>query len=193
MMKHNVQKHLEQFLGRPQKTFYPDDRESALKVLKFENIPTAGSVTYATSGLGEHELSLPEDVKTLQELVFAVDEKHASDDLAKLLFYVADGVAKTRRALIRGETIDMVAEVVPGTMLTNLYVSNPTVFPAGFQSCWDTDPLTIFVWLVPLTDAEADFARIKGWNWFEKEIEKQRPNLLDAGRAGMKIPELPSH
>ena len=192
-MKNHVKKHLEHYLGRPDRTFLPDDRGSTLEVLRFTDTPVPGVVTYATSGLSLQELSMSEEVKTRQELVLAVDGNHAGDDMAKLLFYMAEGVAKSRKALLRGEAIDMVAELVSGTKLTNLYASIPTAFPAGFQSCWETDPVTIFVWLVPLTDAEADFARVKGWNWFEKEIEKQRPDLLDAGRAEMMIPLMHKH
>jgi len=43
----------------------------------------------------------------------------------------------------------------------------------------------IIAWLVPITDQEASFVNDRGWNEFERELEKHDPDLIDFLRASI--------
>jgi len=56
-------------------------------------------------------------------------------------------------------------------------------FPDEFYGVDDPDLGTVvFVWLVPITDQEAEFINRLGWKEFEAELIKVGPDLLDVRR-----------
>jgi hypothetical protein len=62
----------------------------------------------------------------------------------------------------------------------------PVCFPESFATC-STDELgaVVFIWLIPITASEADFAHRVGWERFEELLESKNPDLFDLFRPGV--------
>lgn len=178
--------HLESHLGRISRGWgdYGGDLKS-LQVCRFEDAPMQGVVTYVTLGLSHHVLSMPKGRAVRQELVLAVAHEYASDDLAKLLAYVAERILGEHQAILRGDVIPLGSSVARGSELSSLYVSLPVAFPDGLATYSGTDPATVFAWLVPVHDLEAKLVRRMGWSQLEDHFEGSNPDLFDLGRASV--------
>lgn len=111
-----------------------------------------------------------------------VESRYADDDLSKLLFHLAEPISVKEKALVRGELVCLGHPIIRGSMCSHLYVSMPVLMPDEFNTYAGSDPPTVFAWLFPIGDSEADFVRERGWIAFEDEVEKQDPNLLDPHR-----------
>ncbi|MEV7404891.1 suppressor of fused domain protein [Streptomyces sp. NPDC091267] len=69
-----------------------------------------------------------------------------------------------------------------------LYAALPVYFDDDFFSVTIENGSDVaIVWLVPITSAEADFVRVKGWQAFEQALAAQDPDLVDIDRAGLDL------
>ncbi|WP_437484572.1 suppressor of fused domain protein [Sorangium sp. So ce1014] len=155
---------------------------AGVQVCLFEEHPTTGTVTYATLGLSRHILEMPRGREVRQELLFSVSRRFADDDLAKFLAYVAEGLVREHRAFLRGQVLPLGHAVARGSRCTSLYVALPVVFPDELATCADTQPPTVFAWLIPVHAAEAELVTRLGWNEFEDRLERTDPDLFDLER-----------
>lgn len=152
------------------------------QVCVFEDSPVPDVTTYSTLGLSDHILNLPRGRKVRQELLLAVLRRFESADLAKLLVHVAEQLLGCHRALLRGELVRLGNPIAKGCRCEDLYVSLPVVFPSNLATCSDTQPPTVFGWLVPLHPEESSFVASRGWSEFEQELERVDPGLFDLHR-----------
>src|SRR5262249_29834116 len=126
-----------------------------LQVVAFRNQPRPGAVTLCSLGLWHHELWSPTG-QVRQELVLACEERLAADGrLACLLPCVGEAVLANRVALAPGQIFGpmgpVIAEVSP---LEWLLCLAPRPFARSFAVWKGTEPLTQFVWLVPISAGE---------------------------------------
>lgn len=182
-MKPAVDKHLERYLGPIARGWggYAG-KLAGIQVCLFEDRPIPGTVTYATLGLSRHTLEMPQGRQVRQELLLSVAQRFAADDLAKLLAYVAEGPVREHRALLRGEVVRLSHRLAPISRCNSLYVSTPVAFPDGLATYEDTQPATVFAWLIPIHEEEAEFVTRLGWNEFEDRLERADPDLFDLER-----------
>lgn len=182
-MNHSIDQHLERHLGPIARGWGGYVGEPAgIQVSLFEERPMPSTVTYATLGLSRHILDMPRGREVRQELLLSVSRHFADDDLAKLLVYVADGLLRKHHALLRGEVLPLGHPVARGSRCNGLYVSLPVVFPDALATCDDTQPATVFAWLIPLHPEEAEIVTRLGWNEFEDQPERAGPDLFDLER-----------
>jgi hypothetical protein len=80
----------------------------------------------------------------------------------KLLAMVANLHADDRYPLSLGQTLEVGHGWLPGASADHLLVSLPTVFDPELEWLSDRDRNIRFIWLVPITRAEAEFARKHG-------------------------------
>jgi Suppressor of fused protein (SUFU) len=174
--------HIERNLGLMDCGWASTEGPAGVQVCLFRDRPIAGAVTYSTLGLSKHVLKIPSGRTVRQEMLLAVTASFEHANLSKLLFHVAERTIRGGRALLRGDVVPLGYPLAPRSILNNLYVSLPVIFPEALASCEETDPATVFAWLVPISDAEAGFVHASGWSAFEATLEATDPDLLDVTR-----------
>jgi hypothetical protein len=88
---------------------------------------------------------------------------HAPEKLAaKLLAMVANLHADERYPMSLGQTLEVGHGWLPGASADHLLVALPTFFDPELEWLSDRDRNIRFIWLVPITRAEAEFARKHG-------------------------------
>lgn len=184
-MKAPIDRHLEASLGPIIQGWSPMGEPAGVHVALFEHQPLDGTVTYSTLGLSQHILDMPKGRSVRQELLLAVQTGSAREDFSKLLFHVAESVVETHRALLRGEVFPLGHPIVRGSSCCHLYASLPVVFPEGLATCDSTQPSTVFVWLLPITDREEREIRSIGWSRFEDKLEQADVDLFDLARSSV--------
>lgn len=181
-MSEHIDRHLERHLGPIERGWAPLDGPAGVQVCLFTNQPVTDVVSYSTLGLSRHVLAMPRGREVRQELLLAVGSRFADEDLSKLLMHVADSIVGEHRALLRGEVVPLGHPILRGSRCSNLYVSLPVVFPEGLATCEETQPATVFAWLVPISDTEATVVRERGWEHFEDALEREDLDLFDLDR-----------
>lgn len=184
-MNPHIDQYLEQHLGPIVRGWSPVGEPSGVQVCLFADQPISGAVTYSTLGLSQYVLAMPKGREVRQELLFATHARSADDDFSKLLLHVAESVVKERRALLRGEIVSLGHAVSRGSLCRNMYVSLPVIFPEGFGSYDEIRPTTVFAWMLPITDAEAEMIKSCGWSEFENILEKRDADLFELSRPSL--------
>ncbi|MER5279851.1 suppressor of fused domain protein [Streptomyces sp. NPDC002809] len=105
-----------------------------------------------------------------------------------VLEWVAERLAATGRAILRGDVVPLPMPLTPGSSLTALYAAMPVYFDDAFFSvALENGTHVSLVWLVPLHGIEAEYVEKHGWPDFERELTKQDPDLFDLGRPQMSL------
>jgi hypothetical protein len=178
----NAAQHLEKYLGLIQRG-WSSNSLPGIQVCLFTQQPGPGLQTLTTLGLSNAVLSMSDDRRVRQELVFAVDAARSPDDYAKLLLHVADEVRSSGRALLRGDVVPLESSIAVNSAAAALYASSPTAYPDTFSTLEESAPPTVFVWLFPLFPGEVIFVRRWGWDAFESRLEAKNPDLFDVRRS----------
>lgn len=180
----NVAEHLEHNLGQITRGWLSDSTRG-VQVCLFANEPNVGVNTLSTLGLSDTILSMPNGRKVRQELLIAVQGSKTPDELAKLLLHVADHLQSEKQALLRGDVFPLGSKIDEDSDADSLYASIPAVFPDELATLNDTSPATVFVWLIPLQQAEVEYLETVGWSDFEDRLEAAEPDLFDLRRASI--------
>ena len=109
-----------------------------------------------------------------------------NDPAPSLLQQVGCEMIQAGAIPLRGEVIGPRGPMISGSQMTCLYVSAPAYLPESFTVCADEElGEVIFIWLVPIHSAEADFVREKGWEEFEALLESSDPDLANFARSSL--------
>lgn len=182
-MTKSVDHHVESHLGPIARGWGGYGGEVAtMQICLFEERPVPGTVTYSTLGLSRHILTMPGGREVRQELLLSVALRFTSEERAKLLAHVAEGIVREHRALLRGQVVSLGHRIERGSGCDSLYVAPPVVFPEKLSVFDDTQPPTVFAWLVPIHAEEAELVARIGWNEFEDRLERADPDLFDLER-----------
>ncbi len=174
--------HIATFLGKPEDSWHLDTGSHDLQVVKTSNQPIKGVTAYATLGLSHAVLRLPGDRVVRQELVFAAYERFPPADIASFLLGFGASVLSLGEALLRGDMIGPQNPLISGVSATSVYCTAPVPFDERLATFDGSDPLTVFVWILPATSGEAEFVMRNGWNKFEELLESREPDLWDLDR-----------
>lgn len=180
----SIIEHMEKHLGTIAEG-YEADSEGAVSVLRFENIPEKEVVTYTTLGLSEHVLKVSEFKSVRQELIFSAYREYSSDDIVSFLISFSDYICIKHDALLRGEVIGPSSSIVKGTNMNSIYASIPVLYRNDLRTYYGSDPATVFVWLIPLTDQESMYVKDRGWEDFEDALENSEVDLWDLNRPSL--------
>lgn len=172
--------HLERHLG-PMERGWASSNVPGVQVCLFPDQPFKGAFTLATLGLSNTVLTLGGGREVRQELLLGCLDARQVDDLAKLLFAIAELVLTAGQALLRGQVIPLGERIVDSSA-NALYASIPVVFPEGLETIEDSTPATVVVWLVPLMAPETALVSSVGWSEFEVHLESADPPLFDLHR-----------
>jgi hypothetical protein len=170
--------HVERELG-PIMRGLTSDRTPGIPVAIIEDRPVPGATAYCTLGLSKHCFHSAAGRKFRQELLGC--SWHRFDELAPeaILSAVAEELLATHTALVRGEVIGPRGPLVAGSALEALYCSQPVYFSDALATFAGSEPATVFVWLVPISAAEARYVADRGWSAFEDHLVARDPDLLD--------------
>jgi hypothetical protein len=100
----------------------------------------------------------------------------------ELLAMVTNFHADERYRLALGQTINIGRPWVEGSSCASLLVSLPYSLGSAFEFCDGGEPEIRYLWLVPVTAAEADFLNRNGLEALERRFEEARINAVDANR-----------
>ena len=176
--------HLETYLGEIAGGWSRDAAGVPMRfqVVRFDDRPDQGLVTYSTLGLSHHVIHLPTKA-VRQELVMTVRRRFEGAHIVSLLATVGGWMLERHQALLRGEVLRNGGGIPEGGALASLYAAAPGMLPDAFATMSTTDPPTVFVWLIPVSDEEAGLVATHGWPWFEERLLEQQPDLFDLQRA----------
>jgi len=177
--------HIAAFLGKPEDSWHLETGAHDLQVVKTSSQPVQGVTAYATLGMSHTVLRMPGDRVVRQELVFAAYERFPPAEVASFLLMFGASVLALGEALLRGDMIGPQNSLIPGALATSLYCTSPVPFDERLATYDGSDPLTVFVWILPATSDEAEFVMRNGWNKFEELLESREPDLWDLDRASV--------
>jgi suppressor of fused protein SUFU len=187
----SVPDHLERYLGQIRRGWSTDSAGQAIpfQVVEFEHGPFDQTAAFATLGLGRQPLHSRVSGRHIQhELVMAARLGGSNSFLPGIVIDCGLAVIASGTALLRGDVIGPRGPIAPGSEMEALYASNPVYFPDGFEVVDDGNGTTVFVWLVPISRAEAEYVRQHGWEAFEQLLDEKQPNLVDLGRRSIVEP-----
>jgi hypothetical protein len=120
-----------------------------------------------------------------QELLFAAYDRYAPPKIASFLLTFSKHVLSEKRALLRGDVMGPYKPLISGVAADSIFCALPVMFNSGLTTFYDTDPPTVFVWLIPIANAEAHFIKLHGWNRFEDLLESEQPDFWNLDRASL--------
>ncbi|MGE0398268.1 MAG: suppressor of fused domain protein [Kofleriaceae bacterium] len=181
-------KHCEDHLGSIVSGWSRDAAGTPLsvQVALFESSPLPGVQVLCTLGLSNVPLCAGGGTLRLrQELVAMFRETDGPRNLPAILQQLATEALSNDAALVLGDVIGPRGELRTGATVSALYTALPVYLPDSFHVCRSTPEPVVFGWMVPITDAEAVFARTRGRDAFESLLESVDPDLLHTSRASM--------
>jgi hypothetical protein len=140
-------------------------------VIRILNRPLFGENTICTLGFSDKVLAMPDSKSIRQEFLLIADKEFEEEKIANFIIKFAASIADSKCALLRGEVFGPHSSIIDDSTLNCIYSTIPMHYGDTFQVYRDTDPPTVFVLLVPVTESEADFIRKFGWNKFEDLAE----------------------
>jgi hypothetical protein len=176
--------HVEQHLGRIARGSRCAGHQGVQAAL-IEDCPAAGATAYVTLGLSDHILHAPSGRQYRQELLGASYARYADLRPEANLLTVAHDLLGEHRALLRGEVVGPRGPLVSGSPLEAYYCSLPVYFPDALATFGGSVPATVFIWLVPISHAEAHYVWEHGWEKFEDLLVERDPDLLDLMRPSL--------
>lgn len=176
--------HFQRCLGTPDTRWhYADGR---LHVLHFADRPTTDSVTFVTLGLSEIVLQ-QESGPVRQELLFACQREFDDLPIPEGLACIAGERAFAGRPFYDPEIIGPVGWLGRRVGVRWFMVSNPQYHGSDLGIPIHVDPPAGVVWLIPLTEAEADFAQSQGADVLARSFGRFNPDLLDLKRKSVPL------
>jgi Suppressor of fused protein (SUFU) len=177
--------HIDKYLGVIESGWSFKDEVGDVQVVKVLDCPVAGVIAYSTLGMSWTKLAMPGDRMVRQELLLAAYERYPPSKVASFLLTFCKYALSTGRALLRGDVVGPYQPLIPGVAVDSVFCTLPVMFSPGLKTFSASEPHTVFVWLVPITSAEARFIRSNGWNRFEDLLEKDQPDFWDLDRASL--------
>ncbi len=174
--------HIESYLGSIDKGWSLKFQSRDIQVVKILNCPSLGVSTYATLGMSDFELNLPNG-KVRQELIFSIYDSYDEEDAASFLLTFAESILHSNKGLLRGEVIGPGDSLVSGAKTNSIYVSIPVVFDERVQVySGGNGGNVVFAWIMPLQEAEVRHVNESGWNSFEDNLSKVHTDFWDLNR-----------
>ena len=178
-------KHCEDHLG-PLVSGWSTDAVGArwpFQIALFERSPLPGIQVLCTLGLSNVPLRVGQGTRRLrQELVGMFRESDGPRNLPGILQQLGAEALRKDAAYAPGDVIGPRGELRAGATVSAIYTALPVYLPDSFHVCRSTPEPIVFAWMIPITDAEAVFARTRGRDAFEGALESADPDLLDTSR-----------
>jgi len=135
-----------------------------LAIVRLAQAVAGGVWLHVSAGASEPPL---EDGYGIELLLLAPEpEPHA----IKLVAMAANLHADPRYPLSLGQVLEIGQPWLPGASADHLLVTLPTIFDPELEWLSDRERNVRFVWLVPITRSEADFARKRGYLALQEKL-----------------------
>jgi len=173
-----LEQHYDRWLGAPADAWSVQGID--VSVALFKNVPERGLHTFASIGLGAHELGLGKK-KIRQELLLTCRAEYASWPLQKHLFGAANVALDQHRAYLRGDAIDIgkVQPDEPRCRLTGFAFSDPVRFSDDFMVLQALQPPLMVVEMLAITRAEHQQIEQHGIDWLLDRCSDGKLDELD--------------
>lgn len=129
--------------------------------------------TYATQCMSQ-----PEDKERLELHMFS-DDRH--DEIVELLVATSH-YHRTGARLGLGDTVNFGRPWLPNSLCDHGLISLPYLDGPTLERLDDNGTKTRFLWLIPITKGEVEFARANGVEALESRFQKLKLNYLDPKR-----------
>lgn len=182
MLDKKVIDHVEHYLGRIDYGWKDSNSLSGITIARFREQPVEGLNTFTTLGLSDHILLMPNNREVRQELVFSALSNVLSEDIVRHLLNLVESILLNHEALLRGQVIGPTVSTISTSHMKWMYVSMPILFDEKFETFRDSVPSTVFAWIFPIFESEANYIREHGWEAFEDILETKDPDLWDLNR-----------
>jgi hypothetical protein len=177
--------HLENHFGEICRGWKDTDAKNHIRVVSFQNQPFEDIVTYATIGLSNVVLAMPSGKGIRQELIFTAYRSFQGAQIASFLSTLGESISQSRKALARGDVIGPSAPIILGSPLNSIFSAIPMIFQESLAVFHEDVPPTVFVWVIPVHEEEANYIRGAGWEAFEDRLEQNNPELWDLHRTSV--------
>jgi hypothetical protein len=177
--------HIEKYLGTLEYGWSLKDQVGDIQVVKVSDCPVPGVVAYSTLGMSWTTLPMPGERMVRQELLFAAYDRYPPPKIASFLLTFCKHVLSEKRALLRGDVVGPYRPLISCVAADSIFCTLPVMFNSGLATFSGSEPPTVFVWLIPITNAEAQFVKLHGWNRFEDLLEREQPDFWNLDRAGL--------
>lgn len=117
-----------------------------------------------------------------QRVEFMIESPEETPRIVETLAIVAHSHATSGHPYHVGRTIDLGRPWLDGATATNFLVDHPFLYEPDVEWCRLGEESVQFVWLVPITTAEAGFARRDGADALTDLLEQRQADVLDPGR-----------
>lgn len=156
------------------------------QVALFERSPLPGARVLCTLGLSNVPLRVGDGTRVLrQELVAMFRQTDGPRNLPGILQQLGTEALERGAAFALGDVIGPRGPLHAGATVSAFYTALPVYLPNSFHVCRSTPAPVVFAWMVPISAAEAEFARMRGRDAFESALELANPELLDTSRASI--------
>ena len=145
------------------------------RVARFD--PATPEAPWAYVSLGASEVER-EGERTEFLIVSPEESPRHVETLAMVTYFHAD----PRYGLTEGAIVDIGRPWLEGSAADHLLVSRPLPYGPDFEWLETSNGVVRFLWLVPITSGEAEFARQQGTAALEDALEAGGVNVIDGGR-----------
>lgn len=152
------------------------DRIPDFRVLRYAPSNRAEPWAYATVGAWE---ATPDDAHGLEFVLLSPTE---SAQHVELLAMVTNFHADPRYRLSVGRTINIGRPWLPRSEADHLLVSLPYPYGPEFETCVVGERHIRYLWLVPITGAEARLVHERGLETLEQRLESRGVDIVDPRR-----------
>jgi hypothetical protein len=179
--------HMESNLGRISSGWkhIVESTQESFQVVRFEDKPMAGAVTFSTLGLSKYIFTQESGNNIRQELLFCCYERFSGWSIQEILIIVSEDLLFNKKALMRGQVLGPAGPLFQHSTLEALYCASPVYYPDSLHQYSGSNPITFFVWLIPISVGEAEKINQNGWCYFEDLLVKLDPDLLDVQRTSV--------
>jgi hypothetical protein len=94
-------------------------------------------------------------------------------------------VLESHKALVRGQVIGPAGPIMAGATVEAFYCSSPSAYPDELAEFAGSTPVTVFIWLIPITHEESHYVWERGWSAFDDLLVAHNPDVWDLERASI--------
>jgi hypothetical protein len=171
-----------------------DGNQMPCQIVRLPTGPVPGTAVVATLGLSKHVLHGWNGKEFRLELFIVHRTSEGTRNLPGVLQQVVMGILRNHHGPSSGDVIGPFGPLREGASVEALYVTEATCFPESFAfyDPGDGSLPIVMAWLVPITASEAAFVKRVGWERFEDELERQKPNFLSFERRSIELDDASS-
>lgn len=173
----------EKVMGTIEEGWSNESSFNSVQVVRTKHL-YSNAVVYSTLGLSRHKLGHPpSDIIYSLELSICLDAQSEGRWVPAILGEVAEKIAASHIAPVRGDVIDLGLNFVPAKTFSAFYVTAPLFLDDDHRTIKGENGGEIAIaWLMPISVKESTFITKAGWRAFEDLIDDKLDRTIDMSR-----------